>query len=46
MAADLVPFAIYSTKNKDEKDDVAQFDEFACRNGRYGKGVGILWKFC
>jgi len=42
--ADLVPFAIYSTKNKDkkdkdEKDDVDKFDEFSCRNGRYGKGI-------
>ena len=41
MATDLVPFAIYSTKSKDEKDkdEVEKFDEFACRNGRYGKGV-------
>lgn len=36
---DLVPFAIYSTKNKDERDEVEKFDEFACRNGKYGKGV-------
>lgn len=35
---DPVPFAIYSTK-KDEKDSVDKFDEFACRKGRYGKGV-------
>ena len=38
--SDLVPFAIYSTKNKDEKDEVEKYDEFACRNGKYGKGVG------
>ncbi|PKP57018.1 MAG: hypothetical protein CVT88_09475, partial [Candidatus Altiarchaeales archaeon HGW-Altiarchaeales-1] len=37
--SDLVPFAIYSTKNKDEKDEVEKYDEFACRNGKYGKGV-------
>ncbi|CEG12716.1 2,3-bisphosphoglycerate-independent phosphoglycerate mutase [groundwater metagenome] len=37
--SDLVPFAIYSTKNKDEKDEVEKFDEFACRKGKYGKGV-------
>ncbi|MDI6730293.1 MAG: alkaline phosphatase family protein, partial [Candidatus Altarchaeum sp.] len=36
--ADLVPFAIYSTKNK-EKDIVEKFDEFACRKGKYGKGA-------
>jgi len=39
--ADLVPFAIYSTKNKnkDERDEVEKYDEFACRNGKYGRGV-------